>query len=108
MRAKMDRDSLLKTVKQTVREIEPDADIILYGSRSRGDTGPESDWDFLVLVDGPVSDERTDRIRHRLYEIEWESGEVVSSIVRNRDEWQSSMYKAVPFYNRVRQEGVWI
>jgi predicted nucleotidyltransferase len=104
----MDRDSLLKTIKQTVREIEPGADIILYGSRSRGDAGPESDWDFLVLVDGPVSDERTDRIRHRLYEIEWESGEVVSSIVRNRDEWQSGRYKAVPFYNRVRQEGVWI
>jgi uncharacterized protein len=104
----MDRDVLLKTVKQTVREIEPGADIILYGSRSRGDAGQESDWDFLVLVDGPVTDERTDRIRHRLYEIEWESGEVVSSIVRNRDEWQSSMYKAVPFHNRVRQEGVWI
>ncbi|RJP44881.1 MAG: nucleotidyltransferase domain-containing protein [Desulfobacteraceae bacterium] len=104
----MDRDVLLKTVKQTVREIEPGADIILYGSRSRGDAGPESDWDFLILVDGPVSDERTDRIRHRLYEIEWESGEVVSSIVRNRDEWQSGLYKAVPFYNRVRQEGVWI
>jgi predicted nucleotidyltransferase len=108
MRIKMDRDVLLKTVKQTVREIEPGADIILYGSRSRGDAGPESDWDFLILVDGPVSDERTDRIRHRLYEIEWESGEVVSSIVRNRDEWQSGLYKAVPFYNRVRQEGVWI
>mgnify|MGYP001128071647 CR=1 FL=1 len=104
----MNREVLLKTVKQTVREIEPDADIILYGSRSRGDAGPESDWDFLVLVDGPVSDERTDRIRHRLYEIEWESGEVVSSIVRNRDEWQSGLYKAVPFHNRIRQEGVWI
>jgi predicted nucleotidyltransferase len=104
----MDRDSLLKTVKQTVRKIEPDADIILYGSQSRGDAGQESDWNFLVLVHGPVTDERTDRIRHRLYEIEWESGEVVSSIVRNRDEWQSGMYKAVPFHHRVRQEGVWI
>ncbi|MGM0454304.1 MAG: nucleotidyltransferase domain-containing protein [Thermodesulfobacteriota bacterium] len=93
-------------IKQTVREIEPDADIILYGSRSRGDADEESDWDFLLLVDGPVTDARTDRIRHRLYEIEWDSGEVISSIVRNREEWQSGMFEAMPFHHRVRQEGV--
>ena len=102
----MDRDLLLKMIKQTIRKVEPDADIILYGSRSRGDADIESDWDFLVLVDGPVTDARTDRIRHRLYEIEWESGEVISSIVRNREEWQSGMFKALPFHYRVRQEGV--
>ena len=58
----------------------PEAEIFLYGSRSRGDALSESDWDFLILVNGFISDERTDRIRHRLYEIEWESGEVISSI----------------------------
>jgi hypothetical protein len=66
----------------------------------------ESDWDFLILVDGPVSDERTDRIRHSLYEIEWESGEVISSIVRNREEWNSDLYQAMPFHRRVQQEGI--
>ncbi len=104
----MDRDLLLKKVKQTVHEIEPNADIILYGSHSRGDADEESDWDFIVLVDGPVTEERTDRIRHRLYELEWDFGEVVSSIVRNRDDWQSGMYKVMPFHHRVLQEGVWI
>ena len=102
----MDRDLLLKKIRQTVREIEPAAEIILYGSHSRGDADEDSDWDFLILVDGPVRDERTDRIRHRLYEIEWESGEVISSIVRNREEWQSGMFRAMPFHHRVRQEGV--
>ncbi len=46
----------------------------------------ESDWDLLVLLDGPVNDERVDRVRHRLYEVEWEFDEVISSIVRNRDQ----------------------
>ena len=76
----MDRDTLLRQVKETVLTIEPTAEIILYGSRARGDSRAESDWDFLVLVDGPVDDERVDRIRHRLYEIEWESDQVLSSI----------------------------
>ena len=60
-------------LRQVVREVEPDGEIILHGSRSRGDAVSESDWDLLILVDGPLSDERTDRIRHRLYEVEWES-----------------------------------
>jgi len=108
VRIKMDRHVLFKIIKQTVREIEPDADIILYGSRSRRDADEESDWDFLILVDGPVTDARTDHIRHQLYEIEWEFGEVISSIVRNREEWQSGKFKVMPFHHRVRQEGVWI
>jgi predicted nucleotidyltransferase len=102
----MNQEELLEQIRQAVREVEPGAEIILYGSRSRGGAALESDWDFLILVDGVLCDERTDRIRHRLYEIEWESGEVISSIVRNREEWNSSLYQAMPFHQRVQQEGI--
>lgn len=80
----MSRDELPKRVKECVLSIEPTAEVILYGSRARGDSHEESDWDFLVLVDGPVDDRRVDGIRHRIYEIEWESDQVLSSIVRSR------------------------
>lgn len=102
----MDQKELLEQIRQAVREVEPDAEIILYGSRSRGEAFLESDWDFLILVDGHISDERTDRIRHRLYEVEWESEEVISSIIRNREEWNGGLYKAMPFHQRVEQEGI--
>ena len=102
----MMRDELITQIRQAVHEIEPESEIFLYGSRSRGDALSDSDWDFLILVDGSTSDERTDRIRHRLYEIEWESGEVISSIVRNREEWDSDLYQAMPFHQRVQQEGM--
>jgi uncharacterized protein len=102
----MNQEELLEQIRQAVREVEPGAEIILYGSRSRGGAALESDWDFLILVDGVLCDERTDRIRHRLYEIEWESGEVISSIVRNREEWNSGLYQAMPFHQRVKQEGI--
>ena len=102
----MNQEELLEQIRQAVREVEPGAEIILYGSRSRGGAVLESDWDFLILVDGVLCDERTDRIRHRLYEIEWESGEVISSIVRNREEWNSGLYQAMPFHQRIQQEGI--
>jgi len=86
--------------------MEPDAEIILYGSRAREDSRAQSDWDFLVLVDSPVNDERTDKIRHRLYEIEWESDEVLCCIVRSREEWNSPLWRSMPFYQNVEFEGI--
>lgn len=102
----MDREQLLEQVKQTILEIEPNANVIIYGSRTHGKAGPESDWDFLVLLDGGVDQERIDAIRHRLYNIEWECGEVLSCIVRSRKEWNSPLYKAMPFHENVEREGI--
>jgi len=102
----MDRDTLLKQVKEAVLRIEPTAGVILYGSRARGDSRTESDWDFLVLVDGPVDDKRVDRIRHRLYEIEWNSDQVLSSIVRSREQWNSRPLRGTPFHRNVELEGI--
>jgi predicted nucleotidyltransferase len=102
----MNREALLEQVKLAVSEMEPDAEIILYGSRAREDSRVQSDWDFLVLLDGPVNDERTDKIRHRLYEIEWQNDEVLCCIVRSRQEWNSSLWKNMPFRQNVEQEGI--
>jgi len=102
----MNREELLEQVKQAIHEIEPNAEIILYGSRSRHDSGEQSDWDFLVLLGGPVDDERIDKIRHRLYEIEWACDEVLCSIIISREEWNSPLYKSMPFHQNVEIEGV--
>ncbi|MCK9363987.1 MAG: nucleotidyltransferase domain-containing protein [Syntrophales bacterium] len=99
---------ILRKVKEAVRAIEPDAEIYLYGSRSRRDARSDSDWDFLVLVDGLVDTPRTDRIRHAIYEIEWETGEVLSSIVRNRVDWHGSRYQFIPLRVNIEREGLLI
>jgi predicted nucleotidyltransferase len=102
----MDRDTLLAQVKEAVVGIEPTAEVILYGSRARGDSNEDSDWDFLILVDGQVGDDRVDAIRHSLYEIEWESDQVLSSIVRNRNQWNSHPLKGTPFHRNIELEGI--
>ncbi len=102
----MKRDKLLEQVKKAIRELEPDAEIILYGSRSREDAVPDSDWDFPILLNGPVDHKRAMVIRHRLYELEWDYGEVLSSIIRSRDDWNSPRHRATPFHTHVEKEGV--
>jgi hypothetical protein len=47
-------------------------------------------------------------IRHRLYEIEWDGGEVLSAIVRNRQEWDTPLRQVTPFSKVVREQGILI
>ena len=102
----MERQALLRNVKKVIHEIEPSAEVILYGSRARKDFTSESDWDFLVLLDGPVDDECADRIRHLLYESEWECDEVLCYVICSREEWNSPHYRAMPFHQNIEQEGI--
>jgi uncharacterized protein len=98
--------ALLRRIRETVHAIEPTAQIILYGSRARGDAAPDSDWDLLVLLDGHVPYSRIDAVRHRLYELEWDTDTVLSSIVRSKTEWDSPLYDAMPFHANVQREGM--
>lgn len=99
-------DDLRRRIKGTVQALEPDAEIILYGSRARGDAAADSDWDLLILVDGPMDAAREQAIRHRLYELEWDSDEVICSVICSRLDWNSPLYRAMPFHRNVDHDGI--
>lgn len=100
------RNIILSKVKESVLKVEPSAEVILFGSRARNDFSKFSDWDFLVLVDGEIDTARVDKIRHLLYEIEWETGEVISTIVKSRQLWNHPDYRIVPLHKSVEREGI--
>ncbi len=102
----MDRDELTSAVKRAVLEFDAEAEIMLYGSRARGDAEPDSDWDFLILLRSAPDWRLKQRIRRQLYEIEWETGEVISSIFQSQQEWSSPLLQASPFQQNVSKEGV--
>lgn len=58
----VDEDDLLgRMVDVIVREVDPDA-VILFGSRARGDAGPDSDVDLLVIDKDDFSAQRSRRL----------------------------------------------
>ncbi|MBO0348708.1 nucleotidyltransferase domain-containing protein [Phormidium pseudopriestleyi FRX01] len=102
----MNQKELLDRLKRTVREVEPQAEIILFGSRARGDAASDSDWDFLILLNGEVNPDRSLAVRDRLYDLEWDCGEVLTSIVRSRQDWQTPLYQSTSFYKSIQQDGI--
>jgi predicted nucleotidyltransferase len=99
-------EDLLKRIGQEIHSIVPAAEIILYGSRARGDASPVSDWDLLILVDQPLDRIMIKKIKNALYDLELESDTILSSIIRTKEEWHSPRYSVLPFKRMVEQEGV--
>lgn len=93
-------------VKRIVREFDPEAEVILYGSRARGDAQPDSDWDFLALLTHPIDSATERRLRRSIYEVEWDHGEVICAILRTKEAWRTSILRVLPFHENVEQEGL--
>ena len=85
--------------------IDPKAQVIIFGSRARGDAKKESDWDILILTDYPVSTEIERSFRNNLYDIEIETGEVFSTFVYQKRVWNTK-HKVTPLYRNIKREGV--
>ncbi|MCB9300984.1 MAG: nucleotidyltransferase domain-containing protein [Lewinellaceae bacterium] len=90
-------------VKEAVLQIDKDAEIILFGSRARGDYGSDSDWDFLILLNDPITLEVEELIRNKIYDIELETDEVITSIIEQKSEWDK--YEETLIYKNIEAQG---
>lgn len=102
----MDRNIVLNRIKNTIHRNDPKADAYLFGSRARGNNRPDSDWDILILVDsGKVTNEMEDKFRENLYDIELESGQIISTFIYPKTYWETKL-KFSPLYKNVNSNGV--
>jgi len=93
-------------IRAKIKEVDPNAKVVLYGSRARGTSGKSSDWDVLVLLDIENVDLKTEqKFRHSLFDLELEIEEPISVFVYSNNQWESK-YKVTPFYKNVKREGI--
>jgi uncharacterized protein len=94
-----------KLIRKSINRIDPNAMVILYGSRARGDERSDSDWDILVLTDYKADLEKEQEFREQLYDLELELDESLSVFVYSKKDWETRQ-KVTPFYQHVIQEGI--
>ena len=92
-------------IRKKVSEIDPEAKVILFGSRARGDERIDSDWDVLILTEYSIDIAKENQFRNHLYDIELETGEPISLFAYSINDWNTKQ-RISPFYANVRKEGI--
>ena len=96
---------VLEGIKQVARQTLPqNSNLLLYGSRARGDAHENSDWDLLILLDKPklVADDYD--ITYPFKELGWEIGEEISPHIYTKQQW--SEWTFLPYYKNVERDKI--
>lgn len=100
--AEADVPVLARVVGLLIDAYEPDR-IYLFGSKARGDQGPDSDFDLLVVVPDSATEERR---RSRLaYERLWDTGTAADVLVCSRERFESRKRLQASLPGTVLREG---
>jgi predicted nucleotidyltransferase len=98
-------DKMIAEIKRVIKENAPDAEIILFGSRARGDARPDSDWDILILVDKEkINPGDYDKIAFPLFDLGGELDTYISPKIYTKNDWVKRSF--TPFYKNVEADGI--
>lgn len=102
----MHSPQIKKRIKEIINEIDPSAEVFLFGSRAKGKWNKESDWDVLILIDKEVIDlEEERKYTYPLYNLEFQISQIISPKVYSKQSWRTK-YHTTPFYENVMEAAI--
>ena len=102
------KQHIIQLIRQKVNEIDNTAEVILYGSRARGDNKWDSDWDVMILLKQKNVDKKIEQtFRHHLLDLELEIGVPISVFVYSKSDWEGK-YSITPLFKSIKKEGILI
>lgn len=100
-----DSKALMAFKKEVLEKYSP-ARFILFGSKARGRDNEFSDIDIAVILKGKVDTKVEREIFNIGFDVGLSFGVVFGIVVEDTKFWNSSLAKAMPFYQNVIKEGV--
>jgi len=89
----------------TLRDRFAVAEVILFGSKARGDDRPDSDIDLLVLAERAVAQRRRP-VCDALDDVMLAHNVVIQALVEPRDDWLCFRGQPLPIREVLEREGV--
>lgn len=100
------REQIIKKLTGVVNKTAPDSEMYLYGSQARGDAKKLSDWDILILLNKQkISFDFETRLMDEFYDIELETGEIISPMIYTKADWNEK-HSITPLFRIIEKEGV--
>jgi predicted nucleotidyltransferase len=101
----VDSQTILQQIKKAVLTVDPGAELILFGSRARGDYNEESDWDVLVLSEHEINMSFKDKISDKLFYLELDNDVIITPVIVNKEKWYEQ-FKGYPLFHEVKKDGI--
>ncbi len=102
----MKRSEVVGNLKSVIKNVAPGSQAILYGSEARGEAKEHSDIDVLILLDKEtVTPQEEASITGHIYDLEIETGTIISPVVMTRKAWEATKSRPLFYYN-VKKDGV--
>ena len=97
---------IINKIIELVNKTAPDSELYLYGSRARQDAKKISDWDILVLLNiQNVSFGDETRFMDEFYDLEIETGAVISPLIYSKTDWLNN-HSFTPLFENIQKEGI--
>ncbi len=100
------QEAVQKLKEKLTRLFASQVKLYLFGSVARGDLGPESDIDVLVLFDGKLTPIVEKEIMDAAFQIELEDDVVFGLMIESMNDWHSPLFRAMPIHRVIDEEGV--
>ena len=98
--------NITQLISSRIKNKDPKAEIILFGSHARGEAREDSDWDVLILIDQDKQSRLIEKkYRDEMFELELEIGQPISTFVFSKADWNTK-YSITPLYKNIQKEGV--
>ncbi len=93
-------------LKKEISKLVPNANIILYGSKVKGNFDKESDLDLLIIIPN-LSKELKYKIIEISTEIELEYDVVFGLVIISEEKYKNSnLFKSSLYYKNIKKEGI--
>lgn len=102
--ADKDRNSILEAARSLKSEL-PVSQVILFGSKARGQADVNSDLDLLVISSCPVTAYLRAAVSEKLADINLQNDVVLSPVVVFEKDWTDGLLHYLPLYAEVQRDG---